>query len=171
MMSQAENLYKVILPFNSHLVHSSSSINGGASKCYKEIKNQTGGVDLFSIMNINSNKVYNFQTKSNNNLNNFNKNSNNTMNINNSNQNGGFLSNLNEIRSMNEQIKILESRIISLENISNKFAHHPMMEGGLIKEKIEIKENKIESRSELEVFSKLNLESKQKKLIESLKIL
>ena len=170
MMSQAENLYKVILPFNSHLVHSSSSINGGASKCYKEIKNQTGGVDLFSIMNINSNKVYNFQTKSNNNLN-----KNNSMNINNSNQNGGFLSNLNEIRSMNEQIKMLESRIISLENISNKIAHQPTMEGGLNKEELEIKENKIEnkieSRSELEVFSKLNLESKQKKLIESLKIL
>jgi hypothetical protein len=168
MMSQAENLYKVILPFNSHLVHSSSSINGGASKCYKEIKNQMGGVDLFAIMNINSNKVYNFQTKSNNNLN---KNSNNTMNINNSNQNGGFISNLNEIRSMNEQIKMLESRIISLENISNKITHHTTMEGGLNKEEVEIKENKIESRSDLEVFSKLNLESKQKKLIESLKIL
>ncbi len=155
MMSQSENLYKVILPFNSHMVHSSSSINGGASKCYKEIKNQTGGVDLFSIMNINTNKVYNFQTKSNNNLNK------------NSNQNGGFLSNLNEIRSMNEQIKMLESRIISLENISNKFAHQTTMEGGLnkeeFKEEIEIKENKIESR--------FDLESKQKKLIESLKIL
>jgi hypothetical protein len=162
MMSQTENLYKVILPFNSHIVHSSKSINDGASKCYKEIKKQMGGVDLFSIMNINSNKVYNFQTKSNK-----------------KNQNGGFLSNLNEIKTMNDSIKILESRIISLENITNKLnkLDHTNISKQNIKDMIEenilsggVDKNSL-PKSDLEVFSKLDLESKQKKLIESLQIL
>jgi len=179
-MSQTESLYKVILPFNSHMVHSSKSVNGGGSKCYKEIKSQMGGVDLFSIMNVNTNKVYNFKTKSN------------KLNKNTLNQDGGFLSNLNEIKSMNDRIKILESRLITLENIANNAINHNTIKGGA-----PFHEAKFEAQSvakfeaNQEVFSetkhkaihdeskdeaihndsKQNLESKQKKLIESLKIL
>ena len=179
MMSQTESLYKVILPFNSHMVHSSKSVNGGGTKCYKEIKSQMGGVDLFSIMNVNTNKVYNFKTKSN------------KLNKNTLNQDGGFLSNLNEIKTMNDRIKILESRLITLENMANNHNQNTIKGGAPLHEAKSVANFEAKSVANFEAKSvanfeaihdeskdeaihnesKQNLESKQKKLIESLKIL
>ena len=49
--------YKVIRPFNSQKLHYSSSLEGGASKCYREVKALMPNSNDFSVMNMSTNEL------------------------------------------------------------------------------------------------------------------
>ena len=53
------NGYRLIYPYNSENVYVETDVMKAADKCYGEIKNRK--VVMFSIMNIDTNNVYNFE--------------------------------------------------------------------------------------------------------------
>jgi len=53
------NGYRLIYPYNSENVYVEIDVMKAADKCYDEIKNRK--VAMFSIMNIDTNNVYNFE--------------------------------------------------------------------------------------------------------------
>ena len=106
-MSLQENLYRVVKPYDSNILHSSHSLMGGASKCYKEIKKISPSAGEFSVIQMNTNQVYDF-------------------NINNQlPQHGGMngtvgtTATLSELEALKVQYKSLEKRIIDIENKMN----------------------------------------------------
>jgi hypothetical protein len=115
-----KNLYRLVKPYQSDKVYEASSIMHGAGKCHKELKKTNTNVDSFSIMDINSNNIYEFK-------------------INpihqmllkkdpdellNNNQNGGNVMNIenikNQINELTNRVKILEEKILQNKNLSNK---------------------------------------------------
>lgn len=56
-----KSLYRLIKPYQSDKVYESSSIMHGAGKCYKEIIKSNSNTPEFSIMEINSNQIYDFK--------------------------------------------------------------------------------------------------------------
>jgi uncharacterized protein (UPF0335 family) len=61
---QNQQLYRLIKPYQSNKVYKSHSIMKGAGKCYKEFKNSGYDAKSFSIMNIDTNHVYDFNVNS-----------------------------------------------------------------------------------------------------------
>lgn len=101
MNNTQENYYRVIKPYESNVVHSSSSLMGGASKCYKECKKVSPYSSGFSVMHMQSNKIYDFD------INNIMK--------------GGAESTVgqSEIKRLEGEIDSLKKRIVDLENKVN----------------------------------------------------
>jgi hypothetical protein len=106
MSISQENFYRLIKPYDSNLLHVSSTMMGGASKCYKELKKVSPSANKFSIINTKSNQLYEFD-------------------INNNLQMGGgglpgTVASLSEIELLKRRIDSLEKRIIKLEDDQNK---------------------------------------------------
>ena len=57
-----KNRYQLVLPYHSSQVHVSSSLKGGSSKCYKELKNSSYVRDAkeFSVLDLDNYKIYNY---------------------------------------------------------------------------------------------------------------
>ena len=91
--------YKVIRPFTSQKLHFSSSLEGGASKCYREVKSLMPNSTDFSVMNMNTNELYDYK------LNKVPA------------QNGGILPSL-DIKKLEEKMESLERRVKTLEDKS-----------------------------------------------------
>jgi hypothetical protein len=98
MNNTQENYYRVIKPYESNILHVSSNLMGGASKCYKEFKKVSPNSSSFSIMHMKSNQIYDF-------------------NVNNS-MTGGMLPNT-DIKKLEIKLDSLEKRIVDLENKVN----------------------------------------------------
>jgi hypothetical protein len=104
MNNSQENLYRLIKPYDSNLLHTSSTMMGGASKCYKELKKTSPIATNFSIMHMKTNQIYDFD------INNINQNVN---------QTGGNIATLGEMEQLKNYVSSLEKRIIDLENKIN----------------------------------------------------
>ena len=92
--------YKVIRPFTSQKLHFSSSLEGGASKCYREVKSLMPNSTNFSVMNMTTNELYDYKlNKIPNQL------------------NGGILPSL-DIKKLEEKMESLEKRVKTLEDKS-----------------------------------------------------
>ena len=59
-----KTLYRLVKPYQSDKVYESSSIMHGAGKCYKELKKTNSNTPEFSIMDINTNQIYDFKVSS-----------------------------------------------------------------------------------------------------------
>lgn len=57
----SKNLYRLVKPYQSDKVYESTTLMHGAGKCYKEIKKTNTNTTDFSIMDINSNQIYDFK--------------------------------------------------------------------------------------------------------------
>ena len=101
----SDNLYRVIKPYDSNLLHSSKSLMGGASKCYKEVKKVSPSASNFSIMHMKSNEIYDFNI---NNLNQMGGGPDNSM--------GGTNASLSDLELLRNQMSSIEKRIIAIEN-------------------------------------------------------
>ena len=101
MNNTQENYYRVIKPYESNLVHVSSTLMGGAAKCYKECKKVAPQSSAFSVMHIKSKQIYDF-------------------NVNNTQMMGGAAETQvctnNDIRSLQVQIDSLINRVKTLED-------------------------------------------------------
>jgi len=104
-----DNLYRVIKPYDSNLLHSSKSLIGGASKCYKEVKKVSPTAANFSVMHMKTNEIYDF-------------------NINNNikqlgggadNDNGGINASLSDLEILKNQLLSIEKRVIAIEDKLN----------------------------------------------------
>jgi len=91
--------YKVIRPYTSQKLHFSSSLEGGASKCYREVKNLMPDSTDFSVMNMTTNELYDYKL-------------NKTLN-----QSGGILPSL-DIKKLEDKMESLERRVKTLEDKS-----------------------------------------------------
>ena len=98
----SDNLYRVIKPYDSNLLHSSKSLMGGASKCYKEVKKVSPTAKNFSVMHMKSNEIYDF------NINNFNQTGGGP------NDMGGTNASLSDLELLRNQMSSIEKRIISI---------------------------------------------------------
>lgn len=56
-----KSLYRLVKPYQSDKVYESSSIMHGAGKCYKELKKTKSNTLEFSIMDVNTNQLYDFK--------------------------------------------------------------------------------------------------------------
>ena len=90
--------YKVIRPYTSQKLHFSSSLEGGASKCYREVKSLMPNSTDFSVMNMTTNELYDYKLNK----------------IPNQ-QNGGILPSL-DIKKLEDKMESLEKRIKTLED-------------------------------------------------------
>ena len=59
-MAQQEFYYKLIRPFQSNNVYLAHSLQSGAGKCFKEVIRTMPDSQQFSIMDINSNEIFDF---------------------------------------------------------------------------------------------------------------
>jgi hypothetical protein len=105
MNNSQENLYRLIKPYDSNLLHASTTMMGGASKCYKELKKTSPVATNFSIMHMKTNQIYDFD------INNTNQNINQT--------GGGATPTFSEMEHLKNYVTSLERRIIDLENKIN----------------------------------------------------
>jgi len=107
-MITQKNYYRIVRPYESKLVHSSSTLQGGAGKCFKElIKVQPSATD-FSILDLYGNEVFDFNV--------------NKPPISQELLLQGQIANLtlDDVKKMVDRINTLEQRIISLENKLNR---------------------------------------------------
>lgn len=93
--------YKVIRPFTSQKLHFSSSLEGGASKCYREVKSLMPNSTDFSVMNMTTNELYDYKL--------------NKTSTQQTLQNGGILPSL-DIKKLEEKMESLERRVKTLED-------------------------------------------------------
>jgi len=89
--------YKVIRPYTSQKLHFSSSLEGGASKCYREVKSLMPSSTDFSVMNMTTNELYDYKLNKT------------------PAQSGGILPSL-DIKNLEEKMESLERRIKTLED-------------------------------------------------------
>jgi hypothetical protein len=92
--------YKVIRPYTSQKLHFSSSLEGGASKCYREVKSFMPNSTDFSVMNMSTNELYDYK-----------------LNKTPAQQNGGILPSL-DIKKLEDKMESLEKRLKTLEDKS-----------------------------------------------------
>ena len=59
----SKNIYRLVKPYQSNKVYEAMTVMHGAGKCYKELKKSNVNSNLFSIMDINSNLIYDFNIK------------------------------------------------------------------------------------------------------------
>jgi len=115
--STYKSLYRLVKPFQSDKVYESSSIMHGAGKCYKELKKTNSNTPEFSIMDINSNQIYEFKVSPSPQMilkKNPDELLNNAQLLNQENQNGGN----NDINELKNKITELTSRIEKLEMLT-----------------------------------------------------
>jgi len=111
----SKNIYRLIKPYQSNKVYEAMTVMHGAGKCYKELKKSNVISDSFSIMDINSSLIYDFNIKQKNEM--ILKKDPSEL-LNNEpikiNQNGGddFFQLKNEIIQIKNRITILEGKII-----------------------------------------------------------
>ena len=55
-----KDIYRLVKPYQSNKVHEASTFMHGANKCYKELKKNNVQCEMFTIMNINDNSLYDF---------------------------------------------------------------------------------------------------------------
>ena len=101
-----DNLYRVIKPYDSNLLHSSKSLIGGASKCYKELKKVSPNATNFSIIHMKNNEIYDF-------------NINNMKSMNQTGGGPGVNASLSDLEILRNQMTSIEKRIIAIENKLN----------------------------------------------------
>ena len=101
MNNTQEKYYRVIKPYDSNVLHSATSLMGGASKCYKEFKKVSPYSSSFSVIQMQTNKIYDFE------VNNIMK--------------GGAESvvGVTDIKRLENEIDSLKKRIVDLENKVN----------------------------------------------------
>lgn len=109
----SKNIYRLVKPYDSNKVYEANTIMHGAGKCYKELKKSNVNTDSFSIIDINSSQVYNFNIKQKEKMILKKDPSELLDNVNNI-QNGGddFFQLKNEIEQIKNRITILEGKII-----------------------------------------------------------
>lgn len=109
-----KNLYRLVKPYQSDKVYEASSIMHGAGKCHKELKKTNTNTNEFSIMDINSNNIYDFKINPNKQML-LQKNPDELLN---NNQNGGNKNdgNIEYIKKIENQLNELNNRIKLLEN-------------------------------------------------------
>ena len=59
----SKNIYRLVKPYQSNKVYEALTVMHGAGKCYKELKKSNVNCESFSIMDINSNSIYEFNIK------------------------------------------------------------------------------------------------------------
>ena len=59
-MAQQEFYYKLIRPFQSNNVYLAHSLQSGAGKCFKEVIRVMPDTQQFSVMDINTNEIFDF---------------------------------------------------------------------------------------------------------------
>jgi len=104
-------IYRLVKPYQSNKVYEAVTVMHGAGKCYKELKKSNVISDSFSIIDVNSSLIYDFNIKQKNEmilkrdpselLNNV--------------QNGG-----DDFSQLKNEIELLKNRITILENKKNK---------------------------------------------------
>lgn len=108
-------MYRLIKPYQSNKVYESTSIMHGAGKCYKELKNKNISCNSFSIIDINSNNIYDFKLNKDNNYN--------ELLLNKTEQKGGNLNSSNvlelktQIEHLNDRVKLLEDKLLQLHKL------------------------------------------------------
>jgi len=107
-----KSLYRLVKPYQSDKVYESSSIMHGAGKCYKELKKTNLNTQEFSIIDINTNQLYDFKVSSSPNMI-FHKNPDELLQTQ-ENQNGGN----NYINELKNKITELTLRIEKLEMLT-----------------------------------------------------
>jgi len=90
--------YKVIRPYTSQKIHFSLTLEGGASKCYREVKSLMPNSNDFSVMNMTTNELYDYK-----------------LNKLPAQQNGGIMPSL-DMKKLEEKIESLEKRVKTLED-------------------------------------------------------
>jgi len=96
--------YKVVRPYTSQKLHYSLSLQGGASKCYREVKSLMPNTNDFSIMNMNTNEIMDYKM-----------NKLPTQQAQHSQQAGGILPSL-DMKKLEDKIESLEARLKRLED-------------------------------------------------------
>ena len=114
-----KNLYRLVKPYESNKVYEATSVMHGAGKCYKEIKKTNTITNEFSMIDINSNNIYEFKINPTQQML-LKKDPNELLSFNKLNQDGGDKIDLVKIQ---QQIKELDTKVKELEiKISqNKF--------------------------------------------------
>jgi hypothetical protein len=116
-MNNTKNIYRLVKPYQSNKVYEASSFMYGANKCYRELQKNNVNCDMFSVLNINDNSLYDFNIKDKPNMilqeKNINENKvNEIQELLNNTQIGG---NKDDIVELKNKIKLLEDRIKILE--------------------------------------------------------
>jgi hypothetical protein len=106
MNNTQENYYRVIKPYESNLLHTSSSLMGGAAKCYKECKKVSPYTSSFSVMHMKTKEIYNFDVNNKNMMSNM---------IGGGDPTNQVVTNT-EIKSLQTQIDSLINRVKTLED-------------------------------------------------------
>lgn len=94
--------YKVIRPYTSQKLHYSSSLEGGASKCYREVKTSMPNSNNFSIMNMTTNEIMDYAMNK----------------LPTQQQNGGIMPTL-DMKKLEDRMESLEARIKKIEDQNN----------------------------------------------------
>lgn len=105
----SKNIYRLVKPYESNKVYEALTIKHGAGKCYKELKKSNIISDSFSIIDINSSLIYDFNIKKKNQMI-LEKDPSELLN-NNLTQNGG-----NGLFQLMKEIEKIKNRITILEN-------------------------------------------------------
>lgn len=110
----SKNIYRLVKPYQSNKVYEAITVMHGAGKCYKELKKSNVISDSFSIIDVNSSLIYDFNIKQKNEMI-LKKDPSELLNNvpNKINQNGGddFFQLKNEIEQLKNRITILEGKI------------------------------------------------------------
>jgi tRNA(Phe) wybutosine-synthesizing methylase Tyw3 len=110
----SKNIYRLVKPYQSNKVYEAITVMHGAGKCYKELKKSNVISDSFSIIDVNSSLIYDFNIKQKNEMI-LKKDPSELLNNvpNKINQNGGdeFFQLKNEIEQLKNRITILEEKI------------------------------------------------------------
>lgn len=59
----SKNIYRLVKPYQSNKVYEAMTVMHGAGKCYKELKKSNVISDSFSIIDVNSSLIYDFNIK------------------------------------------------------------------------------------------------------------
>lgn len=59
----SKNIYRLVKPYQSNKVYEAMTVMHGAGKCYKELKKSNIISDSFSIIDVNSSLIYDFNIK------------------------------------------------------------------------------------------------------------
>jgi len=102
MNSGSKQYYRIIKPYSSNNVYPASTIISGAGKCFKEVLRIAPQAEVFSIMDINSQNIYDFNV--------------NKPPVSKEVLDANPLVNLADIKKINDRIDSLEKRFSELES-------------------------------------------------------
>jgi hypothetical protein len=106
--------YKVIRPYTSQKLHYSSSLEGGASKCYREVKTSMPNSNNFSIMNMTTNEIMDYAMNK----------------LPTQQQNGGIMP-TPDMKKLEDRMESIEARIKKIED-QNLIGHHAIDPIGVV---------------------------------------